>query len=228
MKDDNPSSVTDQHDTGRDRGEKLLSQVKDDPQIITSNEMQEIVALTQTETSDTQLLGAEALQHLYTRPELFGPHLSDLLSDPKNYPADVDGIPSPESMMFSEEIRASIYIADSLARVAQSRPSLFESHVSRLVEIAFETESTPAHYLFILGYVFPHARDGIPRKQLVERLCSYLDRGRGHGYPLWAADTLRVVGHSSALPALRENYPKNPIDKSTKEAFDAAIKRLEQ
>lgn len=227
MKEDDSSSGTAQHDAGRERGEKLLSQAKDDPQSITSDEMREIVALIQTETPDTQLLGAEALQHLYIRPDLFDPHLSNLLSDPKGYPADVE-IPSPQSMMTSTEIRASIYIADSLARVAQSQPSLFESHVSRLVEIAFETGSVPAHYLFILGYVFPHAGDEIPREQLVERLCSYLDEGRGLGYPSWAADALGVVGDSSALPALREKYPENQADDPTKEAFDAAIERLEQ
>jgi hypothetical protein len=225
---DDPTSITDQHDVGNERGEKLLSRAKDDARSISGEEMREIIAFVQTDTSDTQLLGAEALQHLYTRPELFAPHLSDILSNPNRYPADVDGIPSLQSMMASEEIRASIYIADSLARVSQSRPTLFESHVDRLVEIAFEDESTPAHYLFVLGYVFPHARDEIARDQLVERLCSYLDKGRGHGYPSWAADTLRVIGDSSALPALREHYPENPIDDATKEAFDAAIERLER
>lgn len=216
---------TDYPDVSNERGERLLARAKDSSESITPAEMQEIVALVRTDTLETQLQGAEALQHLYTRPELFDSHLGALLADPPRYPADVEGIPSPQSMMSSEAIRISVYVADALARVAQSQPSLFEPHVDRLVEIAFENESTPAHYLFVLGYTYPHARDAVPRDRLVEHLCSYLDRGRGNGYPSWAADALRVIDDPSALPALRENYPEDP-DEATKDAFDAAIDGL--
>lgn len=209
------------------RGETLLATAREDPNEVTHNDMQEILALIQTNTIETQMIGAEALQHLYGRPELFAPHIRELLAGPIHYPADVNGIPSPQSAMASKEIRVPIYVGDTLARAAQSRPSLFEPHVERLVEISLADQySIPAHYLFILGYVFPLARESIPKEQLVERLCDLLDKGAGHGYPSWAADALRVIGDSSALPTLREKYPEAPVDDATAQAFRSAIKQL--
>lgn len=205
--------------------EALVSRAIDDPAGVTDAEMARIVALVNADDADTRVRGAEALQNLYDRPALFEPHVSELLSAGAHYPDDVDGIPSPQRMMTSEELRATVYVADSLARVAQARPSVFEPHLDWLDDAVFGDESVPAYYAFILGYVYGHT-NAVPEERLVAELCSYLDRGRGNGYPSWAADALRALGDDSALPALEAKYPDDPLDDATTDAFDAAIEAL--
>ncbi|GGI94629.1 hypothetical protein GCM10008995_01080 [Halobellus salinus] len=51
-------------------------------------------------------------------------------------------------------------------------------------------------------------------------------RGICNGYPSWAADGLRVLGASEAVPALREAYPEESADDATRDAFDDAIAAL--
>ncbi|WP_338739459.1 hypothetical protein [Haloplanus salilacus] len=225
MTDDSPNTSERDGTDAVDR-EELVSRAVDDPEAITPEEMSRIVALVNADDVDERLRGAEALQNLYDRPDLFEPHVSTLLQTGAHYPDDVDGIPSPQQVMASDELRATVYVADSLARVAQARPSVFEPHLDWLEDAVFGDESVPAYYAFIAGYVYGHT-NAVPEERLVAELCSYLDRGRGNGYPSWAADALRVLGDDSALPALEAKYPDEPLDDATTDAFDAAIEALE-
>lgn len=129
--------------------------------------------------------------------------------------------------MGSETIRTAVYVADSLARVAQERPELFVPHAAEVSDRLRGDRNYPQHLLFTVAYA--EAADGgtASREWLVEELRGLLDRGRGNGYPSWAADSLRVLGASEALPALRDAYPGDSADDATREAFDDAITTLE-
>jgi len=188
--------------------------------------MEQLVALLHKPDVETRVQAAEALQHLYDRPILFGPVIEGLVEVGDTYPETVDGIPSPQSMMSSPDIRTIIYVADSLARVAQREPSLFVSVADRIAEAVVTGDRTPKYYVFILGLIHDVVPEAVPEAVVKEELCTLLDRGHGLGYPSWAADTLRRLGDSAVLPELETNYPENPADEATQEAFDEAIAEL--
>jgi hypothetical protein len=222
-----PDAIPDDASERRALAEQLASRADDDPEAITRDEMATVVALLSEEDPETRVAAAEALQHLFGRPSLFAPFVGDLLDAAGPYPDEVDGIPAPAEWMGSETIRAAVYVADSLARVARDRPELFVRHAAAVADRLRGDRNQPRHLLFVVAYA--EAADGgaVPREWLVDELCGLLDRGHGNGYPSWAADSLRALGASEALPALREAYPGDSADDATREAFDDAIAALE-
>lgn len=206
--------------------QELASRSDDRPESITSEEMEQLVALLRVPGPETRVQAAEALQHLYDRPALFEPATAELVDIGDTYPETVDGIPSPQEMMSSPEVRSIIYVADSLARVAQRDPSLFVPVTEQVADAVMAGERTPKYYVFILGLVHDVAPEVVPEARVKEELCSLLDRGHGFGYPSWAADTLRRLGDPDILPELEANYPDDPPDETTQEAFDEAITEL--
>lgn len=221
------AQLPDTDDSRRTLARELASQSGDRPESITEREMTQLVALLRVPDVETRVQAAEALQHLYHRPQLFAPVIAELVRIGDTYPETVDGIPSPQSMMGSPEIRTIIYVADSLARVAQTDPSLFGSVANQIADAVVAGDRTPKYYVFILGLIRDVAPETVPEAMVKEELCTLLARGHGFGYPSWAADTLRRLGDPTVLPALQENYPKDPPDETTQEAFDEAIAELQ-
>lgn len=213
-------------DSQRALAQELASRSDDRPESMTGNEMEQLVALLRTSDIETRVQAAEALQHLYDRPALFEPVISELVGISDTYPDTVDGIPSPQSMMNSPETRTVIYVADSLARVAQRDPSLFGPVADQIVDAVVAGDRTPEYYVFILGLISDTAPETIPEATIKKKLCTLLDRGHGFGYPSWAADTLRHLGDPSVLSELKENYPVDPPKETIQEAFDEAIAEL--
>lgn len=211
----------------RGLAEQLASRADDDPDSVTHDDLATVVALLSTDDPATRVAAAEALQHLYDRPSLFEPFVEDLVAAVGPYPDDVDGIPAPVEWMGSEAIRAEIYVADSLARVAQERPEIVVPHAAALVDLLRSDRNVPRHLLFVVGYAAATDSDVAPREWLIAELCALLDRGHGNGYPSWAAATLQALGASEALPAIREAYPGDSADDATRAAFDDAIAALE-
>ena len=207
--------------------ERLASRADDDPGSITRDHLATVVALLPTGDPATRVAAAEALQHLHGRPSLFEPFAEDLVAAVRPYPDEVDGIPAPIEWMGSEAIRAELYLADSLVRVARDRPEFFVPHAPELVERLRSDRNFPRHLVFAIGYAEAESRGVAPREWLVSTVCGLLDRGRGNGYPSWAAATLRALGASEALPAIREAYPDDTADDATREAFDDAIAALD-
>jgi hypothetical protein len=222
-----PNPIPDDRSERQALAERLASRADDDPEAITRDEMATVVALLSVTDPETRVAAAEALQHLYGRPPLFAPFVGDLIDAAGPYPDDVEGIPAPIEWMGSETIRAAVYVADSLARVAQERPELFVPHAAEVGDRLREGPNYPRHLLFAVAYAEAVDGDAVPREWLVDELCGLLDRGHGNGYPSWAADSLRVIGASEALPALRAAYPDDSADDATREAFDDAIASLE-
>lgn len=222
-----PDPIPDDDADRRALAEHLASRSDDDPEAITPDEMATAVELVSDDDPETRVAAAETLQHLYERPSLFAPFVGDLIDAAGPYPDDVEGIPAPVEWMGSETIRAAVYVADSLARVAQDRPELFAPHAAAVADRLRGAQNYPRHLLFVVAYA--EAADGgaVPREWLVEELRGLLDRGHGNGYPSWAADGLRVLGASEAVPALREAYPGDSADDATRDAFDDAIAALE-
>lgn len=206
---------------------QLASRADDDPDSITRDDVATVVALLSGDDPATRVAAAEALQHLYARPSLFEPFVEELLAAVEPYPDDLDGIPAPIEWMGSDAIRASVYVADSLARVAQQDPDIFVPHAQTLVTLLRTEQNVPRHLLFVVGYAAAAGGNVAPREWLVSELRGLLDRGRGNGYPSWAAVTLQALGASEALPAIREAYPDESADDATRSAFDDAIAALE-
>ena len=186
--------------------EQLASQADNDPDAVTHDDLATGVALLSTDDPATRVAAAAALQHLHDRPSLFEPFVEDLVAAVGPYPADVDGIPAPVEWRGSEAIRAEVYLADSLARVAQERPDIFVPHAAALVDLLRSDRSVPRYLLFVVGYAAAIDGDVAPREWLIAELCDLLDRGHGNGYPSWAAATPQALGASEALPAIREAY----------------------
>jgi len=222
-----PGSIPDDPAERRTLAELLASEADDDPEAIAHTDMAVVVELLSDATPETRVAAAEALQHLYGRPSLFAPFVEDLLDAAGPYPDEVEGIPAPVEWMGSEAIRTVIYVADSLARVAQKRPELFVPHAAEVTDRLRNDRNHPQHLVFVVAYA--EAADGgaVPREWLVDELSGLLDRGHGNGYPSWAAAGLRALGASEAVPALREAYPGDSADDATREAFDDAIAALD-
>lgn len=214
-------------DARRILAQELASQSDDRPESITNKEMSQLVALLRVSDVETRVQAAEALQHLYDRPALFETVIVELVEIGDTYPENVDDIPAPQSMMSSPELRTVIYVADSLARVAQRDPSLFVPVADQIADAVVADDRTPKYYVFILGLIHDDAPEAVPEAMVKDELCSLLDRGHGFGYPSWAADTLRRLGDPSVLPELEANYPDDWSDETTQEAFDKAIAELE-
>lgn len=206
---------------------ELVSRSDDQPEHITDEEMAQLVALLRVSDSETRVQAAEALQHLYERPALFEPVLTDLVELGDTYPETVDEIPSLQSTVNSSDIRTVVFVADSLARAAQREPSLFVPVADQLTEAVVDGNRTPKYYVFILGMIYEVAPETVPEATVKEELCALLDRGHGFGYPSWAADTLRRIGDPAVLPELEANYPEDPLEENTQETFDEAIAALE-
>ena len=223
-----PADPTSDDPEGRQAAaEQFASQADDDPDSVTHDDLATGVALISTDGPATRVAAAAALQHLHDRPSLFEPFVEDLVAAVRPYPDDVDGIPAPIEWMGSEAIRAEVYLADSLARVARERPDLFVPHAAALVDLLRSDRNVPRYLLFVVGYAAAIDGDVAPREWLIAELCDLLDRGHGSGYPSWAAATLQALGASEALPAIREAYPGDSADDATREAFDDAIAALE-
>lgn len=206
--------------------QELASQSDDKPDSITNEEMSQLVALLRVSDVETRVHAAEALQHLYDRPSLFESVITELVEVGATYPENVDSIPAPQSMMSSPEIRTVVYVADSLARVAQREPSLFVSVADQIADEVVTGDRTPKYYVFILGLIHNVVPEAVPEAMVKEELCTLLDRGHGFGYPGWAADTLRHLGDPAVLPELEANYPEDPSDETIQETFDEAIAEL--
>lgn len=224
-----PDPIPDDPADRRALAEHLASRSDNDPEAITREEVAAVVELLSDDDPETRVAAAEVLQHIYDRPPLFAPFVGDLLDAAGPYPDGVEGIPAPVEWMGSEAIRATIYVADSLARVAQERPKLFVPHTAEVADRLRDGRNHPRHLLFTVAYAEAADGDGgaVPREWLVAELRGLLDCGHGNGYPSWAADGLRALGASEALPALREAYPGDSADDATREAFDDAIAALE-
>lgn len=207
--------------------EQLASRADDAPGSITRDDLATVVVLLSTDDPATRVAAAEALQRCHNRPSLFEPFAEELVAAVRPYPDEVDGIPAPAEWMGSDAIRAEIYLADSLTRVARERPDLFAPHAAALVEFLRSGRNVPRYLLFVVGYAATTDGDVAPREWLVAELCDLLDRGRGNGYPSWAAATLQALGASEALPAIREASPGESADDATRAAFDGAIAALE-
>ncbi|CAP15379.1 ARM domain protein (plasmid) [Halobacterium salinarum R1] len=220
------ANLPEEDDSRRALAQELASQASDRPESITDTEMTQLVALLRVPDVETRVQAAEALQHLYERPTLFAPVIAELVGLGDTYPETVDGIPSPQLMMSSPEIRTVIYVADSLARVAQRDPALFAPVADQIAKAVVAGNRTPKYYVFVLGLIHDVVPEAVPEATVKEELCTLLDRGHGFGYPSWAADTLRRLGDPSVLPELEANYPENPSDETAQEAFDEAIAEL--
>lgn len=220
------TNIPENDDSRRVLAKELSSRSDDRPESITSDEMEQLVALLRVPNVETRAQAAEALQHLYDRPELFESVIAELVEIGDTYPETIDGIPSPQSMMNSPEIRSIIYVADSLARVAQRDPSLFGPVADQVAEAVVAGDRTPKYYVFILGLIHNVAPEPVPEARVKDELCTLLNRGHGFGYPSWAADTLRRLGDPSLLSELEENYPTDPVDETRQETFDEAIAEL--
>jgi hypothetical protein len=220
-------SIPDDPEERQAFAEQLASRADDDPDSVTHGDLATVVALLSTDDPATRVAAAEVLQHLHDRPSLFEPFVEDLIAAVRPYPNDVDGIPAPIEWMGSAAIRAELYLADSLARVARERPDIFVPHAAALVELLRSDRNVPRYLLFVVGYAAATDGDVAPREWLVAELCDLLDRGHGSGYPSWAAATLQALGASEALLEIREAYPDESADDATREAFDDAIAALE-
>ncbi|MFB6090095.1 MAG: hypothetical protein ABEJ97_03470 [Halobellus sp.] len=218
-----PDGVEEQRSTASD----LLETAEGTPDDFTREEMARIVALLSVDDGEARSTAAKALQHLYDRPSLFAPYLDDLLAAAAAYPDDVDGIPAPAVWLGSPHVRATVYATDALARVAQREPSLFTPHLEAMVERLRSDRNTSRYLLFVVGLVEADSPGQVPREWLREELCELLDRGRGNGYPAWAADVLGKLGDSGALEAVRAAHPGENADDVEREAFDDAIEALE-
>lgn len=223
--------MTDAHlpedkDARRTLAQELASRSDDRPESMTDEEMSHLVALLSVQDVETRVQAAKALQHLYDHPELFEPVIAELVEIGDTYPESGDGIPSPQQMMNSPEIRTIIYIADSLARVAQRDPSLFSPVAEQIADTVVTGDRTPEYYVFILGLIHNVAPEAVPEAKVRDELCTLLNRGHGFGYPSWAADTLRRLGDPSVISELEENYPTDPVDETIQETFDEAIAEL--
>lgn len=196
-------------DARRMLAQELASQSDDRPESITDEEMMQLVALLHVPDATTRVQAGEALQHLYDRPVLFEPVIAELVEIGDTYPETVDGIPSPELMMSSKEIRTVIYVADSLARVARQDTSLFVPVADRIADAVVADDRTPKYYVFILGLIHDVVPEAVPESTVKEELCALLDRGHGLGYPSWTADTLRRLGDPAVVPELEANYPED-------------------
>lgn len=214
------------NDARRTLAQELASQSDARPESITDEEMSQLVALLRVPDVETRVQAAEALQNLYDRSELFEPVIAELVEIGDTYPETVDGIPDPQSVVSSPEIRTIVYIADSLARVAQRNPSLFVPVADQIADAVMAGDRTPKYYVFILGLIHNNVPEAVPEAMVKEELCSLLDRGDGLGYPSWAADTLRHLGNPSVLPELEANYPEDASDETIQDAFDQAIAEL--
>jgi len=217
------------HDPSERRAlaEDLASRADDHPDTITTDEVATVVALLPSDDPATRVAAAAALQHLHDRPSLFEPFVTELVACVRPYPDEVDGIPAPVTWMGSDAVRAEIYLADSLARVARARPDVVVPHASDLVDPLRSDRNLPRHLVFAVGYAEVESGDVAPREWLVSELCDLLDRGHGNGYPSWAAGTLEALGASEALPAIREASPGESADDATRAAFDDAIAALD-
>ena len=222
-----PASLPADPGERRALAERLLDRADETPDSISREEMGTVVSLLATNDGDGRVAAAETLQHLHDRPELFAPFVDEVLAAVGPYPDDVDGIPAPVEWMGSAEIRTLVYAADSLARVAQDRPDAFVPYAEALAERLRSEENHPRSLLFVLGYAEAADPGTVPRDWLKSELCDLLDRGRGNGFPSWAADTLGALGDPDVLPALRESHPGEDGDDPTRRAFDDAIETLE-
>lgn len=220
------ANLPEDKDARRSLAQELESRSDDRPKSITDEEMSQLVGLLRISDVETRVQAAEALQNLYEYPPLFEPVIAELIEIGDTYPETVDGIPSPQSMMNSPETRTVIYVADSLARVAQRNPALFVLAADQIADAVVAGDRTPKYYIFILGMIYDVAPEAVPEMMVKEELCSLLNRGHGLGYPSWAADTLRRLGDPSVLPELEESYPEDPSDETLQEAFDEAIAEL--
>lgn len=207
--------------------ERLASRADADPAAITRGEMATAVELLSDPDPETRVAAAEALQHRYHRPGLFEPFLADLLDAAGPYPENVEGIPAPAAWMGSASIRADVYVADSLARVARERAEPFVPHAADAADRLRDGRTHPRHLVFVVAYA--EAADGgvVSREWLDAELRGLLDRGHGNGYPTWAADCLRVLDARGSVSALRAAYPDDPDADATREAFDDAIAALD-
>ncbi|RLM54100.1 hypothetical protein DVK02_11795 [Halobellus sp. Atlit-31R] len=227
MTDERADSIPDDPAARRALAEQLATRADERPDTVSREELSRVVALLDSEDAATTVAAAEAIQHLHERPALFGPFVTDLLAASRTYPDDVERIPAPATWMGDDRIRTVVFVADALARVARDRPDLFDAHADELRDLLRSDRNTPYHLLFVLGFVTAADPDSDPEPWLRDALCGLLDRGRGNGYPSWAAETLRRLGDPAALPALREAYPGGPADEQTRRAFDEAITALE-
>ncbi|MFB6091679.1 MAG: hypothetical protein ABEK02_01570 [Haloquadratum sp.] len=220
-------SIPEDRSSRRSLAERLAARADDDPDGLTRDEMAQIVALVSSDDTETRVDAAEALQHLHERPELFAPFVADILDASATYPDDVDSMPAPVQWMGSPALRAILYAADALARVARDRPDLIVPHADRFREVLRADRPTPRYHLFALGYAEASEPGTVPRAWLKGELCDLLDHGYGNGYPSWAADVLRRLGDPDVLPTLREKRPDETRDEATREAFADAIGELE-
>lgn len=221
-----PDPIPDDTAERRALAERLAARSDDDPEAITREEVATVVALLDDDP-ETRVAAAEVLQHVYTRPSLVAPFVGDLLDATGPYPEGVEGIPAPVEWMGSAAVRATVYVADSLARVAKERPEVFVPHAADVADRLRGGRNHPRHLLFVIAYAEAADSGTVSREWLVDELRGLLDRGHGNGYPSWAADGLRALGASEAVPALREAYPDESADDATRDAFDDAIAALE-
>jgi hypothetical protein len=220
---DVPDAPADQQALAAD----LLEDAKTSPGDVTHEDIARVVALLSTDDPEARSSAAKALQHLYNQPHLFAPYIEELLSNAGSYPEEFEGIPAPAVWMGSPHVRATIYVTDSLARVAQRQPELFVPHVETMETMLRSDRNVSRYVLFILGLTEAEAPGQVSREWVRASLCDLLDRGRGNGYPSWAADVLGKLGDAEALPAIRAAHPGDDADERTREAFDGAIEALE-
>ncbi|GAB3411891.1 hypothetical protein GCM10027435_04080 [Haloparvum alkalitolerans] len=210
-------------DTARD----LRERAEADPSGITTEEMGTAVSLLACEDPEVRVTAAEVLQHVFDRPALFEPFVPELVEASATYPDEVEGIPSPQQWMASDRLRAVVYVADALARVAQRAPAVVEPHADRLVEAVRSEANAPSHHAFTLGYVAARSPDAVPTAEVRAALRDLLDRGRGNGFPSFAAHALGEIGDPDDLPAVREAHPGATGDEALEAAFDDAVEKLE-
>ncbi|WP_435183607.1 hypothetical protein [Halobellus sp. EA9] len=220
-------SVPDGVDDRRSMASDLLDAAESDPGDVSRDEMAQIVALLSVDDGEARSTAAKALQHLYDRPALFAPYVEALLSAAASYPDDFEGIPAPAVWMGSPHVRATVYATDALARVAQREPSLFVPHVEEMATRLRSDRNVSRYLLFVVGLAEADSPGLVSREWLRDELCDLLDRGRGNGYPSWAADVLGQLGDPEALAAVREAHPGEDADDLAREAFDEAIAALE-
>jgi hypothetical protein len=188
-----------------------------------------IVELVKGNYQEARIVTAGTIDRLYTLPELFEPHLEELIQYSTYHPSSVEEIPAPVDWTNDEDLQEIIFVSDAIARVAQRQPELLVPHADLLTDIVTGDRYSPEYHLFTMSMIGGVDPDAVPLDEIRPRICDLLDVSM-NGYAGWAADTLRRMGNPSVLPELRENKPKDiseAQDEAEIESFQNAIKELE-